>query len=124
MSENPNVRRFGWVAIGSVVAVCAVLAFVFGSLLFLQIEGTYLLTEDRTDDVSVARIHSNSATMSGEPIAASYVLRFSSGDEKTVSFPPGSRLAVGNRLRLRYAQTRITGQIVVREFHSIPEPEP
>lgn len=62
--------------------------------------------------------------MSGDPIAASYVIRFSSGDEKTVSFPPGSRLAVGDRLRLRYAQTRITGQILVKDFHPVLAPEP
>lgn len=124
IGENRNVRRFGWVVIGSVIAVCAVLALVFGSLLFMQIEGTYFLTEDRTDDVLVTRLHSNSATMSGEPIAADYVIRFSSGEEKIVSFPRGSRVAVGDQMRLRYAQTRITGQIPVREFQAIREPEP
>jgi hypothetical protein len=124
MSENRNVRRFGWVVIGSVIAVCAVVALVFGSLLFMQLEGTYFLTPDRTDDVSVTRLHSRSAALSGEPIAADYVVRLSSGEEKIVSFPPGSRITVGDRLRLRYAQTRITGQVLVREFHRISEPEP
>jgi len=107
-----------------VIAVCAVVTVVLGSLLFMQIESTYFLTPDRTDDVAVTKLHSRSATMSGEPIAADYVIRFSSGEEKIVSFPPGSRLAVGDRLRFRYAQTRITGQILVREFHSIAELEP
>lgn len=124
MSANRNFRRFRWVFCATTIAVCGVLIFIFGSLLFIQLEQTYLLTPDWSDDVAVIRLIGTSVTISGGQIAVDYVVRFSSGNEKTVSFPPATPVVVGDRLRLRFAQTRITGQILVREFHRIPEPEP
>ncbi len=118
MSEQQR-SKLGWLLLGGIWIICGVVAAAVATLIFLHVEGRYLVGPERTEDVSIVKLEATAQTPAGAVFASTYSVRLASGATAVVQVAEPVTLQPGDRVRLTYVRTRIRGELIVKNVQQL-----